>query len=81
MTTFFMLLATGAIAFAAGWAIACIALAQSHMRQATDFDRERRELDDEREALALAWLASAPPPKTTVSFAIGAHKKTPGVSA
>jgi hypothetical protein len=81
MTTFFMLLATGAIAFAAGWAIACVALAQSHMRQAHDFDRERQELDDEREALHMAWLAATPPPKATVKFDIGGHKKAPGVSA
>ncbi|MEY2669324.1 MAG: hypothetical protein RJA59_1962 [Pseudomonadota bacterium] len=81
MTAFFMLLSVGSLAFAAGWAIACVALAQSAMRQAHDFDRERQELDDEREALHMAWLAATPPPKTTVSFALGAHKKAPGVSA
>ena len=81
MTTFFMLLATASLAFAAGWMIACVALSQSAIRQAQDFDAERQELDDEREALHMAWLAAAPPPAPKVSFDIGRHKKAPGVSA
>jgi 2-phospho-L-lactate transferase/gluconeogenesis factor (CofD/UPF0052 family) len=46
-----------------------------------DFDLERQELDDEREALHMAWLAATPPKTGNVEFSLGAHKKAPGVSA
>jgi signal transduction histidine kinase len=75
MTTFFMLLATGAIAFAAGWAIACVALAQSHMRQAHDFDRERQELEDDRRALLEFTRAQVDQERTRISWDLGAQKR------
>lgn len=75
MTAFLSLLATASLAFAAGWALACVALAQSHMNTARDFDRERQELDDEREALNTAWLSVAKAPPEKVKFDIQGHRE------
>ncbi|MEY2668731.1 MAG: hypothetical protein RJA59_1369 [Pseudomonadota bacterium] len=66
-----LLLVTAAFGFSGGWFLACIALSQSHMRQAKDLDAERQALDEEREMLTQYWKLDQPP----VKWALGEHKR------
>ena len=63
--------ATAVLAFAAGWFLAAIAITNGLKSDIRKLDRERQELDDEREALAVAWTTTEPP----VILDLGAHKR------
>jgi hypothetical protein len=67
----FLLLVTAVFGFSGGWFLACIALSQSHMRQAKDLDAERQALDEEREMLTRYWLLDEAP----VKWDLGGHKR------
>jgi hypothetical protein len=69
-TYVFLLLVTAAFGFSGGWFLACIALSQSHMRQAKDLDAERLELAEEREMLTRYWALDEPP----VKWDLGGHR-------
>jgi hypothetical protein len=67
---FFQLLAVAVLGFSGGWFLACVALSQSHMRQAKDLDAERLELAEEREMLTRYWKLDEPP----VKWDLGGHR-------
>jgi hypothetical protein len=75
MTHFFMLLAVAVLGFSGGWFLACVALAQSHLRQAKDLDAERRELEDDRRALLEFTRAQVDQERTRISWDLGAQKR------
>lgn len=70
--TYLLILLLGA---AVGYFLAVVVLSSSIRDDIARLDQERQEIDDEREALHLAWLSAAPPPGPKVSFAIGAHRR------
>ena len=69
-------LLTASLAFAAGWFLSAVAITNGLRADIRRLDAERQELDDEREALHLAWN-SAPEPRVT--FDLGAHRRLPEV--
>jgi hypothetical protein len=71
----FLLLVTAAFGFSGGWFLACIALAQSHLRQAKDLDAERQELEDDRRALLEFTRAQVDQERTRISWDLGAQKR------
>lgn len=76
MTHFFTLLATAVLFFSFGWFLACVALSQSHLRQAKDLDAERQELEDDRKALLEFTRAQVDLERTQLTWALGSHRRT-----
>jgi hypothetical protein len=64
-----------------GYFLAGVVHWRSYRDSLADLQAERDDIDAEREALHIAWLSASPPPGAKVTFALGAHKKAPGVSA
>jgi hypothetical protein len=75
VTHFFTLLFTAVLFFSLGWFIACVALSQSHLRQAKDLDAERQELEDDRRALLEFTRAQVDQERTRISWDLGAQKR------
>jgi hypothetical protein len=79
VTHFFTLLFTAVLFFSLGWFIACVALSQSHLRQAKDLDAERQELEDDRRALLDFTRAQVEQERTRIGWDLGAQKRLPRV--
>jgi hypothetical protein len=75
VTHFFTLLLTAVLFFSLGWFIACVALSQSHLRQAKDLDAERQELEDDRRALLDFTRAQVEQERTRISWDLGKHRR------
>lgn len=71
------LLISAALFFSLGYFLASVALSQSIRNDIASIDREREELQEEREMLNRFWtLDIQPPTDDRVEFALGEHKRT-----
>lgn len=69
-------LVTAALSFSAGWFGAAWFITNGLRHDIRRLDQERQELDDEREALHIAWTTSAlSTTEPRVAFDLRAHKR------
>jgi hypothetical protein len=68
-----MIFAAFAVGVLVGWAVAVFFVTASLRNDLAQLDRERSDLQDERDALNVAWLAAEPP--ADVVFALQERRR------